>query len=60
MSALAFLLIAVVLSAAGGIIVWLRHRQPTSYDSSIRAFQRERDALAPKEDRTERKRGLRR
>ena len=60
MNALAFLLIAVVLSAAGGIVVWLRHRQPTSYDSSIRAFQRERDALAPRQDISDRKRGSRR
>jgi hypothetical protein len=60
MTPVAFLLIVVVLSVGGGIAVWLRHRQPKSYDSGIRAFQREMDALAPPEERPLRKRGTKR
>ena len=47
MNALAFLGIAVVLSAAGCLVLWLRSRQPGSMDAHIRDFARELDALAP-------------
>jgi hypothetical protein len=47
MSPLLFLLIAVVLSALGCGVLYLRHRSPTTYDSGIREFRREMDALAP-------------
>lgn len=47
MSPLAFLGIAAVLSALGCGVLWLRHRSPTTYDSGIRDFQREMEALAP-------------
>lgn len=47
MSALVFLGIAVVLSLAGCLVLWLRMRQPRSMDAHIRDFARELDALAP-------------
>lgn len=50
MSALVFLLIVLVVSAVGSLVVWLRHRSPTTLESSIEAFQRELDALAPPDD----------
>jgi hypothetical protein len=46
-----FLLIAVVLSVGGSLVLWLRHRDPTSYDHGITEFQREMRALAPDRDR---------
>jgi hypothetical protein len=46
-SGLAFLLIAVVLSAAGITILWFRSRKPTSWDSGIEEFSRNMQALAP-------------
>ena len=45
MSGLAFLLIVVVVSVVGFGIVWLRHRKPTHFMSSVDDFQREMDAL---------------
>ena len=47
MNALIFLGIAVVLSGAGCLMLWLRSRQPRSMDAHIRDFARELDALAP-------------
>ncbi len=47
MNALVFLGIAVVLSAAGCLVLWFRSRQPGSMDAHIRDFARELDALAP-------------
>ena len=47
MNALIFLGIAVGLSLAGCVVLWLRSRQPGSMDSHIRDFARELDALAP-------------
>lgn len=47
MNALIFLGIAVVLSAAGCLVLWFRSRQPRSMDAHIRDFARELDALAP-------------
>lgn len=47
MNALVFLLIVLVVSAVGSLILWLRHRSPSTLESGIEAFQREMDALAP-------------
>lgn len=51
MSSLAFLLFAVVVSALGSAVVVLRQRKPTGLHSSIEAFRREMDALAPPDER---------
>jgi hypothetical protein len=45
-SGVAFLLIAVGLSLVGTIIVWLRTRKPTSWDSGISEFSKNMDALS--------------
>lgn len=50
MTAVVFLAIAVVISVIGGLLVWFRHREPTTWDSGIRDFAREMDALRPGED----------
>jgi hypothetical protein len=47
LNALIFLGVAVVLSAAGCLVLWFRSRQPRSMDAHIRDFARELDALAP-------------
>lgn len=47
MSALAFLLFAVLVSAVGSAVLVLRQRKPTGLRSSIESFRREMDALAP-------------
>jgi hypothetical protein len=44
---LVFLAIALVVSVAGSLMLWLRHRDPTSLDSGIDQFQREMRAIAP-------------
>jgi hypothetical protein len=49
-TALAFLLIALVLSAVGSLVLWLQHRKPTSLESSIDSFRREMKALSPESD----------
>jgi len=46
-SALLFLGLAVVLSLAGFLVLWMRNRPPRSVDAHIRAFARELEALAP-------------
>lgn len=51
MNGLVFLLVAFVVSTAGSLVLWLRHRDPTSYDHGITEFQREMRALAPDRDR---------
>jgi hypothetical protein len=45
-SALAFLLIVVVISVLGSLWVWYRQRRPTTMMSSVDDFQREMQALA--------------
>ena len=50
MSPLVFLLLAAVLFVVGSVVLWLRHRPPSSYDSGIKAFQREMQALAPPDE----------
>ena len=47
MTGLVFLLVAVVLSAIGTAVLYLRHRDPTSMDHGVEEFQREMRALAP-------------
>jgi hypothetical protein len=48
-AAVAFLLIAVVISAVGFTVLYLRNRPPTSVDASIDSFRREMQALAPRD-----------
>jgi hypothetical protein len=50
-SALLFLLFAVVVSALGSAVLVLRQRKPTGSRSSIDAFRREMEALAPPDQR---------
>jgi hypothetical protein len=50
-SPLVFLAMVVVLVALGSLVLWVRHRAPTSFDAGIKAFRREMRALAPPEDR---------
>ena len=47
MSGLVFLLAALALSVVGSLALWLRQRQPTSFDRGIEDFSREMRALAP-------------
>jgi hypothetical protein len=47
MTALWFLLGALMISAIGSAIVVLRHRQPRAGDWSIEEFRREMQALSP-------------
>ena len=49
MAAVAFLLIAVVISAIGLTILYFRNRPPSSLDASIDNFRREMQALAPRD-----------
>ena len=50
MTALAFLLVALFLSAAGTFVLWVTHRQrPPSVESGIEEFTRELKALAPED-----------
>jgi hypothetical protein len=55
MSALVFLAVAVLLSAAGCFVLWYRHRSPNTLDSGIEAFRREMEALAPQDEDPERR-----
>jgi hypothetical protein len=50
MSAVVFLLIVVVVSAVGGLVLWIQHREPSTMESGLDAFQREMNALAPPVD----------
>jgi hypothetical protein len=50
MGALIFLALALVVSLIGSGWLWYQHRQPNTYDSGIRAFQREMEALRPPDD----------
>jgi hypothetical protein len=44
---LVYLGIAVVLSGAGSLVLWLRHRKPKSMEAHMQRFARELEALAP-------------
>jgi hypothetical protein len=46
-SNLLYLFMAFVLSGVGWLVLWLRHRQPTSVEYGIEEFNRELRALAP-------------
>jgi hypothetical protein len=46
-TALYFLLGALVISAIGSLIVVLRHREPRTEDWSVEEFRREMQALSP-------------
>ena len=50
MSGVVFLLLAVGISAVGILIIWLRTRNPTSWDSGISEFSRNMDALKQTND----------
>ena len=50
MGAVAFLMIAVVISVVGGLVLYLRNRTPTGLDSGIDNFRREMQALAPRDE----------
>ena len=49
MSNLLYLVVAVGLSIVGSLILWFRHRKPTSMESGIQAFNNELRALAPEQ-----------
>lgn len=51
MNGLVFLFIALVLSVGGSLLLWLRHRDPTTLDHGVDEFRREMRALAPDDDR---------
>ncbi len=51
MTALWFLLGALVISAIGSAIVVLRHRKPTTEDWSVEEFRREMHAISPEAPR---------
>ena len=55
MTALLFLLIAVVLSLLGTLVLWLHQRRPTSMQAGIEEFSRGMKALEP-EDEPQRRR----
>jgi hypothetical protein len=48
--AVAFLMIAVVISVVGSTVLYLRSRTPSSLESGIDNFRREMQALAPREE----------
>ena len=50
MGAVAFLMIAVVISVVGGLVLYLRNRTPSGLDSGIDNFRREMQALAPRDE----------
>ena len=52
MSNLLFLGLAVLFTAVGCTVIWLRQRKPTGVDTGIDAFKRELQALAPDRDIT--------
>ena len=56
MGAVAFLMIAVVLSVVGSTVLSLRSRTPSSLDSGIENFRREMQALAPRDEQVPQRR----
>jgi hypothetical protein len=50
--AVAFLMIAVVISVVGSGVLYLRSRTPSSLEAGIDNFRREMQALAPRDQRT--------
>jgi hypothetical protein len=49
-SAMYFLLLALVISGVGSVVVYMRQRTPGSMESGIDNFRREMDALASSAD----------
>lgn len=47
MNSLLFLLAFLLLTLAGGLVLWLRERGPRSMEAHIREFERELQALSP-------------
>ena len=60
MGAVAFLMIAVVISVVGSTVLYLRSRSPSSLESGIDNFRREMQALAPRDKRVPPRRWWRR
>ncbi len=60
MGAVAFLLIAVVISVVGSFVLYMRSRTPSSLESGIDDFRREMDALAPRDEQVPARRWWRR
>jgi hypothetical protein len=58
--ALVFLMIVVVISVVGSTVLYLRSRSPSSLDAGIVEFQREMQALAPRDERPPTRRWRRR
>ena len=56
MTGLLFLVGAIALSVVGSIALWLRTRPPTSFESGIDDFARQRAALSPPQAREARRR----
>jgi hypothetical protein len=54
-----FLFLAVVLIVIGVLIVVMRNRRPTGFDSGIADFEARRQALAPHDEREPDTRGRR-
>ena len=50
MQAILFLAIAAAVCAVGGLVLYVRHRQPNTLESGMDSFRREMDALAPPPD----------
>jgi len=57
MSAIVFLLLALLVAVIGCVVLWYQHRTPNTLDSGIEAFRREMDALAPQDDDRDRRDG---
>jgi hypothetical protein len=49
-NAVAFLMIAVVISVVGSAVLYLRSRTPSSLEAGIDNFRREMEALAPRDE----------
>ncbi|HEX5945144.1 MAG TPA: hypothetical protein VFY82_02655 [Acidimicrobiales bacterium] len=56
MNAVAFLMLAVVISVAGSTVLYLRNRAPSSLESGIDNFRREMEALAPRDEQVPQRR----
>jgi len=54
--ALAFLMIALVISVVGSTVLYLRNRSPSSLESGIDNFRREMQALAPRDEQVPQRR----
>jgi hypothetical protein len=49
-NAVAFLMIAVVISVVGSAVLYLRSRTPSNLEAGIDNFRREMQALAPRDE----------